>query len=106
MASNPAPRTGIRRLHCGEHWKAGFLAAHPGVRRETVRAVVEHESGSPGSAVEVERLAQRVRLESGAPVGRQVVILRPPIAWAAFSNVRLGRGVRSVMFREHLCISS
>ena len=65
---------GRRRADRCEHWKAGSFAAYPGVRRETVRAVVEHESGRPGSAVEVQRLAQRVRLASGA-VGRQVVIL-------------------------------
>ena len=48
--------------------------------------------GGPGSVVEV----QRLRLESGRSVCRRMVILQPPIAWVAFSNVRLGRGERLV----------
>ena len=62
--------------------------------------------GCPGSLIEV----QRLRFESGRAVCRQMVILQPPIAWVAFSNVRLGRGERSVsggvLFRGCLCISS
>ena len=58
----------------------------------------------PGSVIEI----QRLRLESGRPVCRQMVILQPPIAWVGFSNVRLGRGERSVsggvLFRGRLCI--
>ena len=60
--------------------------------------------GCPGSVIEV----QRLRPESGRAVCRQMVILQPPITWVAFSNVRLGRGARSVsggvLFRGRLCI--
>ena len=39
-----------------------------------------------------------------------MVILQPPIAWVGFSNVRLGRGERSVsrgvLFRGRLCIGN
>ena len=48
--------------------------------------------GGPGSVVEV----QRPRLESGRAVCRRMLILRPPITWVVFSNVRLGRGERLV----------
>ena len=150
-ASNPAQRAGIRRLHCGKHCKAGTIAAQLGVHRETVRAVVEHESGGvrrgvcrsiaidlcrtfigdtlaqcprqrapqidlvrrrgyPSSVVQVHRLAERLRLESGRAVYRQMVIQQPPVDWGAFSKVRLGHGVRSVfgrvMFLVCLCVSS
>jgi hypothetical protein len=59
--------------------------------------------GCPGSVIEI----QRLRLESGRAVYRQMVILQPPITWVAFSDVRLGGGVRSVsggvLFRGRLC---
>ena len=42
----PAQRAEIRRLYYGEHWKIGTIAAQLGLHRETVRAAVEHESGS------------------------------------------------------------
>ena len=42
----PAQRAEIRRLYYGEHWKLGTIAAQLGLHRETVRAAVEHESGS------------------------------------------------------------
>ena len=62
--------------------------------------------GCPGSVIEV----QRLRFESGRAVCRQMVILQPPIAWVAFSNVCLGRGERSVsrgvLFRGRLCIGN
>ena len=60
----------------------------------------------PGSVIEV----QRLRFESGRAVCRQMVILQPPIAWVAFSNVCLGRGERSVsrgvLFRGRVCIGN
>ena len=150
-ASNPAQRAGIRRLHCGKHCKAGTIAAQLGVHRETVRAVVEHESGGvrrgvcrsiaidlcrtfigdtlaqrprqrapqialvrrrgyPSSVVQVHRHVERLRLESGRAVYRQMVIQQPPVDWGAFSKVCLGHGVRSVfgrvMFLGCLCVSS
>ena len=62
--------------------------------------------GCPGSVIEV----QRLRFQSGRAVCCQVVILQPPIAWVAFSNVRLGRGERSVsggvLFCGRLCIGN
>ena len=48
--------------------------------------------GCAGSVIEV----QRLRFESGHAACRRMVILQPPIAWLAVSNVRLGRGERSV----------
>ena len=42
----PAQRAEIRRLHDGEHWKLGAIAAELGLHRETVRAAVERESGA------------------------------------------------------------
>ena len=81
------------------------LAQRPRLRAPRIDERVRRH-GYPGSVVAV----QRVRRASGRAVYRQVVILQPPVAWVAFSNVRLGRGVRSVsggvMFREGLCISS
>ena len=44
--NTPAQRAEIRRLYYGEHWKLGTIAAQLGLHRETVRAAVEHESGS------------------------------------------------------------
>ena len=44
-ANDPAQRAGIRRLHCGECWEAGTVAAKLGVQGGTVHAVVEHASG-------------------------------------------------------------
>ena len=62
--------------------------------------------GWPGSVIDV----QRLRLASGRAVCRRMVILQPPIAWRAVSNVRLGRGERSVsggvLFRGRLCIGN
>ena len=62
--------------------------------------------GCPGSVIEV----QRLRLESGCAVCRQMGTLQPPITWVAFSNVRLGRGERSVsggvLFGGRLCIGN
>ena len=62
--------------------------------------------GCPGSVIEV----QRLRLESGRAVCRQMGTLQPPITWVAFSNVRLGRGERSVsggvLFGGRLCIGN
>ena len=42
----PAQRAEIRRLYYSEHWKLGTIAAQLGLHRETVRAAVEHASGS------------------------------------------------------------
>ena len=42
----PAQRADIRRLYYSEHWKLGTIAAQLGLHRETVRAAVEHASGS------------------------------------------------------------
>ena len=62
--------------------------------------------GCPSSVIEV----QRLRLESGRAVCRQMVILQPLIARIAVSNVCLGRGERSVsgggLFRGRLCIGN
>ena len=75
-------------------------------------ACIAASTGRPGPSRRT--LASAVRRSapwwSTGAVGRQVVILRPPVAWVAFGNVRLARGVRSVsggiLFRGRLCISS
>ena len=36
----------IRRLHFGEHWKVGTIAAALGVHHDTVRAAIAHDTGT------------------------------------------------------------
>ena len=55
---------GIRRLHCGDHWKAGIVVRLD-VHRKAVRATVEHESYGVRREIQLRRLVQRPRLESG-----------------------------------------
>ena len=82
-----------------------ILAQRPCLCAPRIAASVRPR-GCPGSVIEI----QRLRLESGRPVFRQMVILQPPIAWVGFSNVRLGCGERSVsgggLFRGRLCIGN
>ncbi len=42
----PAQHAEIRRLHYGEHWKIGTIAAQLGLHPETVRAAIERETGA------------------------------------------------------------
>ena len=94
----PTLRAGIRRLHCGDHWTFGIVARLD-VYRETVRATVEHESYGVRRGIQLRRLVQRPRLESGRAVCRQMVILQLRFGGGAFSKVRLGPGVRLVSGR-------
>src|SRR5580704_15736048 len=40
----PEQHAEIRRLHFGEHWKVGTIAAALGVHHDTVRAALAHEA--------------------------------------------------------------
>ena len=68
-------RAGPRRAACGDHLTFGIVTRLD-VHRETVRATVEHESNRVRRGIQLRRLVQRSRPESGRGVCRRMVILQ------------------------------